>query len=111
MIILFITEMIGITAAAASGAFIGIKNRFDLFGVLVLGAVSALGGGLIRDVLLGHLPPRMFQNYWYLSVATIVSAIVFLFFTLSNKINKTQKEDKNLSVSIITQVLVIMLFL
>ena len=103
MIILYITEMIGIIAFAVSGAITGIKNKFDLFGVLILGSATALGGGLIRDVLLGYFPPRMFQNYWYLSVASIVSTIVFLFFIFSNKKSKTQKYVKNPLVSKITQ--------
>ena len=42
-----------------------IRDRLDLLGVIVLGVTTALGGGTIRDVLLGILPPRMFSNYAY----------------------------------------------
>ncbi|WP_222929223.1 trimeric intracellular cation channel family protein [Pigmentiphaga humi] len=48
--------LIAITAEAASGAIMGMRRRMDLFGVCVVGTVTALGGGTIRDVLLGRHP-------------------------------------------------------
>ena len=91
-IILFIPEMIGIAAFAVSGAVTGIRKKFDLFGILALGAITALGGGVTRDILLGHLPPRMFHNYRYLTLTAIVSAIVFL----SYKLNTRKREGQGI---------------
>ncbi|MET0315710.1 MAG: TRIC cation channel family protein, partial [Rhodococcus fascians] len=48
---------VGIVAFAASGALIGVRKRLDLFGVCVVGITTGIGGGIIRDVLLGIHPP------------------------------------------------------
>ena len=70
--IVFAMEIIGTVAFAASGAMTGIQRRMDLFGVNVLGVTTAVGGGLIRDLILGINPPVMFQNpqYAFLYVRT-----------------------------------------
>lgn len=59
---LFIFEMIGTVAFAASGAILGIRKGMDIFGVCILGLTTACGGGMVRDVLLGNTPPAAFQN-------------------------------------------------
>ena len=74
---MFVLELIGAAAFAVSGAMAAIKRHADIFGVLFLGVITALGGGVIRDVLLGQLPPKMFVSYWYLLAAVLVSLIVF----------------------------------
>lgn len=76
--IYFLLEIAGITAFAVSGAMIAISRRMDLFGIVFIGATSALGGGITRDILIGRLPPQMFSNYIYLLVAVISSAGVIL---------------------------------
>jgi uncharacterized membrane protein YeiH len=53
---------LGTITFAASGALTAIGQRFDLIGVLVLASVTAVGGGAIRDVLVGRLPPASLQN-------------------------------------------------
>ena len=70
-------ELIGTLAFAASGAMLAIDRHLDLLGVIVLGVTTALGGGVIRDVLLGILPPRMFSSYAYIAAAAAASIIVF----------------------------------
>lgn len=77
-LIYFVFEIIGTVAFAVSGAMVAIKKRVDIFGVLVLGSVSALGGGIVRDILIGALPPRMFSDYRYVLTAIIVSLVVFI---------------------------------
>ena len=57
MNILYILDLIGTAAFAASGAWVGVRKHMDLFGVLVLGMVTAVGGGTLRDLLLGDIPP------------------------------------------------------
>lgn len=77
-LIYFIVEIIGTIAFATSGAMVAINKRVDIFGVLVLSSITALGGGAIRDILIGATPPRMFSDYRYVMVAVVVSTIVFV---------------------------------
>lgn len=68
--LLLIFEMIGTVAFAFSGCMVANSKRMDIFGVWVLGTVTAVGGGAVRDVLLGQFPPNMFRNGIYIGVAT-----------------------------------------
>ena len=75
--ITYIMEIMGTIAFAASGAMVGIRKRMDIFGVCVLGFVTAVGGGMVRDLVLGITPPNVFRNPSYALVAVITSVIVF----------------------------------
>ena len=79
-IITFFMEMAGTVAFAASGAMVGVERNMDIFGVSVLGVVTAVGGGMIRGIVLGIIPPNVFTNPVYALVATITSCVVFLVF-------------------------------
>lgn len=72
-------ETAGTVAFAISGAMVAIDKQVDLFGVLFLGMTTALGGGAIRDVLLGQCPPTMFSNYAYVTLALATALTVFIF--------------------------------
>ena len=72
-------EIIGTVAFAASGAMLAIDRDLDLFGVLLLGVITAVGGGIMRDVLLGTFPPNAFSNSIYVAVAFVTALAVFLF--------------------------------
>ena len=76
--IIFILECIGTVAFALSGAMVGLEKRMDLFGVGIMGLVAACGGGVMRDLFLGRLPPAMFTNPVYALLAVSVSIVVFL---------------------------------
>lgn len=76
--IIFIMELVGTIAFAASGAMTGIQRRMDLFGVLVLGVTTAVGGGVVRDLILGLNPPAMFRDSTYALTAILTSLVVFL---------------------------------
>ncbi len=76
--VLLIFELIGTCAFAISGAVLGITKRFDIFGVIFSGILTALGGGTIRDLLLGNLPPAMFRNYIYLIFAVATCLLTFI---------------------------------
>ena len=76
-IITYIMEIMGTIAFAASGAMVGIRKRMDIFGVCVLGFVTACGGGMVRDVILGITPPNVFRNPDYALVAVVTSILVF----------------------------------
>ncbi len=77
--IIFIMEIVGTIAFASSGAMTGIQKKMDLFGVNVLGVTTAVGGGLIRDLILGLNPPVMFRNPRYALTAVATSTVLFVF--------------------------------
>lgn len=56
-LITFMMEMVGTVAFAASGAMVAVDRAMDIFGVIVLGVTTAVGGGALRDVILGIVPP------------------------------------------------------
>ncbi|MET9263063.1 trimeric intracellular cation channel family protein [Amycolatopsis sp. NPDC004079] len=72
-------EFLGLVAFAASGALAAVRARLDVFGVVVVGLTTALGGGIIRDVLLGIHPPTSLRNWPYLAVCAATALIVFAF--------------------------------
>lgn len=73
-----LADAIGIITASVAGSMLAIDKKVDLFGVLLLGTISALGGGITRDVLLGTLPPVAFSSPFYIPLALGVSLLVFL---------------------------------
>lgn len=77
MSVLYTLDLVGTGAFAASGAVAGIRRKMDLFGVVVLGLVTAIGGGTLRDLLLGDTPPFCFKNEVYLYLALGVSLLTF----------------------------------
>ena len=77
-IFIIILELIGTVAFSASGAMVGIKKHMDIFGVMILGLVTAVGGGVIRDLTLGITPPATFRDPIYAAAALITAASVFL---------------------------------
>ncbi len=89
----FYLEMIGTIAFSASGTIIGIKKKMDVFGNLSLAVITATGGGMIRDLLLGITPPLVLQSQVAFMVAIFTSIIIMIFFSLKEKItfNKFMK--------------------
>lgn len=77
MTLLYLLDMIGTAAFAASGAWAGVRREMDLLGVLVLGMVTAIGGGTLRDLLLGDTPPFCLKDENYLWLSLIVSLLIF----------------------------------
>jgi uncharacterized membrane protein YeiH len=78
--LLYALDLVGTAAFAASGAWAGIRRRMDVFGVMVLGLVTAIGGGTLRDMLLGDNPPFCFKNEIYLYLALGVSLSTFVLY-------------------------------
>ena len=76
--VLYGAELIGTIAFALSGTLLAIKKKLDIFGMLVLSVITALGGGTIRDLILGHTPPRMFYSFEYVGLAMAVTLVVFV---------------------------------
>ncbi len=76
--ILFAIEIIGTIAFAITGVITALEKKFDIFGALVLGTVTAVGGGIVRDLILGYTPPMAFRKSVYAITAIITSLVVFV---------------------------------
>ncbi|MDU4962143.1 MAG: trimeric intracellular cation channel family protein [Sporomusaceae bacterium] len=70
-------EIMGIVAFAVSGALTGIRNRLDIFGVLVLAVITAIGGGIMRDVIIGNTPPLTFRDPTFFMISCAAAVCVF----------------------------------
>lgn len=73
-----VCEIMGTIAFSVSGALVGIKKKMDIFGVTMLGLITAVGGGVFRDLIIGVNPPTAFQNPLYAFIAIAVAIITFL---------------------------------
>ena len=71
-------ELIGTVAFAVSGAMTALRRQMDLLGALILGLITAVGGGILRDLLLGITPPKIFDDPLTVCVALATSAVAFL---------------------------------
>ncbi len=78
--IFFLIEIIGTIAFASSGAMVAVRKKLDLFGIIVLGVITSVGGGMIRDLMIGSIPPNMFRNPIYVFAAFVTVLIMFLIF-------------------------------
>lgn len=76
--IIFVLEIIGTLAFSASGAMTAVKKNMDVFGVIILGLTTAVGGGVIRDLILGQTPPRTFQDPVYAGLAAAAAVVIFI---------------------------------
>jgi len=74
-----ILEITGTIAFAAAGSLVGIKKRLDIFGVAMLAVTTAVGGGIIRDTLLGNAPPLAFRNPSFILISLAVAVIIPFF--------------------------------
>lgn len=75
---LFVLDMIGTVAFALSGAMTAIKKKMDILGVMILGMITAVGGGMMRDIILGIMPPQAFREPIYAVTAILTSIIIFV---------------------------------
>lgn len=76
--IIFALEIVGTITFAISGATLGLEKGMDLMGITILGLTTGVGGGIIRDLIVGQTPPLTFRNPIYLIVSIITSVIVFM---------------------------------
>ncbi|WP_433222307.1 trimeric intracellular cation channel family protein [Dactylosporangium sp. CS-047395] len=72
-------ELAGIFVFAVSGALTAIQKGFDAVGIVVLAEVTALGGGVLRDLVIGETPPGAFRQVWYLLVPLAAACVAFFF--------------------------------
>src|SRR4051794_1733250 len=82
-------DLLGTFAFALNGALTALRvARLDIVGVVTLGMITALGGGIIRDVMLGSLPPATFSDWRYLAVAAVGGLIAFTFGRHLERLNR-----------------------
>lgn len=74
---IFVLEIIGTIAFASSGAMTAIEKKMDIFGVNILGATTAVGGGMMRDIILGVTPPAAFSQPVYILFSILTSTLLF----------------------------------
>ena len=74
---MLVAELAGTAVFAASGASAAVGKRLDLFGVSVIGVITALGGGASRDLLIGSVPPLLLTDWRYPAVAVAAALAVF----------------------------------
>nr|WP_313257217.1 trimeric intracellular cation channel family protein [Lacrimispora sp.] len=79
-------EVVGTIAFASSGAMVAIKKQLDLLGVIVLGVTTAVGGGMLRDIIIGNVPPALFKDPIYVLLAFITVMLLFIIVRLNQKI-------------------------
>jgi uncharacterized membrane protein YeiH len=70
-------DLIGTFVFAISGAMLGIRQGMDLFGILVLAFVTAVFGGILRDLLIGAIPPAAVGSWYYLALAVTAGLLAF----------------------------------
>jgi uncharacterized membrane protein YeiH len=74
---LLLADLAGVAVFAASGASAAMAKRLDLFGVVFVGFVAALGGGIFRDLVINEVPPLAFADWRYAATAATTAAAVF----------------------------------
>jgi uncharacterized membrane protein YeiH len=86
---LLVADLIGVAVFAASGASAAVAKRLDLFGVAFVGLVAALGGGILRDLVIGAVPPLAFADWRYAVAAVIASLAVFWLHPQLSRLRRT----------------------
>lgn len=76
--VFLIVELLGTVAFALSGAMVAIRKQLDLLGIVVLGVITAVGGGMIRDLMIGINPPTLFVKPIYVTAAFVAVIALFL---------------------------------
>ena len=80
-----VLDLVGTFVFAISGAASGVKHKIDLFGVLVLSFVAATAGGIIRDVLIGAIPPASIHDWRYITLSLVAGVVTFFWYPLIAK--------------------------
>ena len=85
---LVVTDLVGIFVFAVSGALVAVRKELDVFGLLVLALTTGLGGGFLRDVLIGATPPAALEDWRYLLVPVGAGLITFWFHPALRRIER-----------------------
>ena len=86
---LLLADLAGVAVFAASGASAAVVKRLDLFGVAFVGFVAALGGGILRDLVIGAVPPLAFADWRYAVAAVVASLAMFWLHPQLSRLRRT----------------------
>ena len=108
--VFFCLEILGIIAFSISGALVAIRRKFDIFGVVMVGLTTAIGGGIIRDVISGRTPPLIFSNAYLVFISVVTSLLTFLlayverskFLAIQSKIEQVNNYFDAIGLSVFT---------
>ncbi|MFT7442583.1 MAG: putative membrane protein YeiH, partial [Maribacter sp.] len=89
MSVVYVIDILGTFAFAVSGALVALEKKFDMFGVLIIAFVTAVGGGMLRDVLIDAHPINWIGNLDYLYTIFIAVVFTFLFKSKIAYLSKT----------------------
>jgi uncharacterized membrane protein YeiH len=85
-VVLLTTDLVGTFVFAVEGAMAGIRAELDLFGLLVVSFATALGGGVIRDLMIGAVPPNSIRDWRYAATAFAGGGAVFCFYEFIQRV-------------------------
>lgn len=101
--LIYLFDMIGIVACSISGTILAKHKKFDVFGCLLVSIVTAIGGGTVRDVILNRHPLFWMVDMSYLTVITISSLVMQIFFHPNSKrVNKFLRLSDTIGLSAFT---------
>jgi uncharacterized membrane protein YeiH len=83
-------DLIGTFVFALSGAAAGVKGRLDVFGVLVLSCAAASAGGIMRDLLIGSVPPIALRDWRYLAVSLLAGLLILIWYPRSQQLSRAR---------------------
>ena len=75
--VMLVLDLFGTAIFALTGAVVGVRRKFDIFGVTVLGCCVGVGGGMIRDSIIGATPVAALGNEWYLIICVTVALVTY----------------------------------
>lgn len=81
-------ELVGVFAFGISGGLLALRKSFDVVGIVVLSFLTALGGGLIRDIVIGDVPPAAFADTRYVAVPFAAAGVVFIAHRLLERLHR-----------------------
>jgi uncharacterized membrane protein YeiH len=82
---LLVLDLMGTFVFALSGAVVGVRRRLDIFGVLVLSFAAASAGGIMRDLLIGSVPPAAIRDWRYMAASVLGGLLIFIWFPRSQR--------------------------
>lgn len=78
--IILILDLFGTMAFAVTGAFKAIEHKADVVGIIILATITGVAGGTIRDIVLGHFPPRSISDPNYVIITTVTGVVIFFLY-------------------------------
>lgn len=84
---MFVFDIIGTIAFAMAGALTAVQKKLDVFGVFILALTTALGGGVVRDIIISNTPPMAFRNYEFVMISLLSAIFVMFVYKSIDKFN------------------------